>query len=185
MQSASTGLAGTPVDTLPSYGDPVHLGVAAFVLVAILLITKYGSGFIANIAVLLGIVLGCVRRHGDRKMHFGKVADAPWFGLVLPFHFGMPIFDPVAIVTMCLVMIVVMIESLGMFLAIGNMTGRGLSRDDLTRGLRRMVSAPSSAACSTRFPTPRSRRMSGSSASPGCARAMSAWSGVSSCCCSA
>jgi NCS2 family nucleobase:cation symporter-2 len=128
--------AGTPVDTLPSYGDPVHLGVAAFVLVAILLITKYGSGFIANIAVLLGIVLGCVVAMAIGKMHFGKVADAPWFGLVLPFHFGMPIFDPVAIVTMCLVMIVVMIESLGMFLAIGNMTGRGLSRDDLTRGLR-------------------------------------------------
>lgn len=128
--------AGAPVDTLPSYGDPVHLGVAAFVLVAILLITKYGSGFIANIAVLLGIVLGCLVAIAIGKMSFAKLATAPWFGLVTPFHFGMPIFDPVAIVTMCLVMIVVMIESLGMFLAIGNMTGRGLSRDDLTRGLR-------------------------------------------------
>ena len=46
-----------------------------------------------------------------------------------PFHFGAPIFDPVLIVTMVLVMIVVMIESTGMFLArFGDMTGRVRSR---------------------------------------------------------
>jgi NCS2 family nucleobase:cation symporter-2 len=37
---------------------------------------------------------------------------------------------------MCLVMIVVMIESTGMFLALGEITGRRISQDDLTRGLR-------------------------------------------------
>jgi len=37
---------------------------------------------------------------------------------------------------MCLVMVVVMVESLGMFLALGELTGRRLTRDDLTRGLR-------------------------------------------------
>ena len=36
------------------------MAVAAFVLVAILLMVRYGRGFIANIAVLLGIVAGCV-----------------------------------------------------------------------------------------------------------------------------
>jgi xanthine/uracil permease len=48
--------------------------------------------------------------------------------LVLPFNFGMPMFEPVSIITMCLVMIVVMIESLGMFLALGTMTGKKLAR---------------------------------------------------------
>jgi NCS2 family nucleobase:cation symporter-2 len=37
---------------------------------------------------------------------------------------------------MCLVMIVVMIESLGMFLALGEMTDRPLDRRAITRGLR-------------------------------------------------
>ena len=41
-----------------------------------------------------------------------------------------------AIVTMCIVMIVVMIESTGMFLALGEMTGRTITEDDMTRGLR-------------------------------------------------
>src|SRR6478736_5127236 len=36
----------------------------------------------------------------------------------------------------CIVMIVVMIESLGMFLALGEITGKAVSRDALTRGLR-------------------------------------------------
>jgi len=69
-------------------------------------------------------------------MHFDKVAAAPWGALVVPFKFGVPQFKPVPIVTMCIVMIVVMIESLGMFLALGEMTGKKVDREALARGLR-------------------------------------------------
>ena len=55
---------------------------------------------------------------------------------MIPFHFGVPQFHLVPIVTMCIVMIVVMIESLGMFLALGEITGKTIDRDALTRGLR-------------------------------------------------
>jgi NCS2 family nucleobase:cation symporter-2 len=48
----------------------------------------------------------------------------------------MPQFQLVPIITMCIVMIVVMIESLGMFLALGEITGKTIDRDALTRGLR-------------------------------------------------
>ena len=53
-----------------------------------------------------------------------------------PFQFGAPKFDFFAILTMTLVMIVVMIESTGMFLALGELTGKKVTQDDLTRGLR-------------------------------------------------
>jgi hypothetical protein len=33
------------------------------------------------------------RRGGLGKMTFDKVAEAAWFGMITPFHFGMPIFD--------------------------------------------------------------------------------------------
>ena len=69
-------------------------------------------------------------------MHFEKVAAAQWGALVIPFRFGMPQFHLVPIITMCIVMIVVMIESLGMFLALGEITGKKVDRDALTRGLR-------------------------------------------------
>ena len=128
--------AGAPAPTLPGYGDPIHLGVALAVLLLILAITKYGRGFVGNIAVLIGIVAGCVLAWAIGKMGFAKVASASWFGLITPFSFGMPTFDLVAIITMTIVMIVVMIESTGMFLAVGEMTGRPVDTPALTRGLR-------------------------------------------------
>jgi uracil-xanthine permease len=70
------------------------------------------------------------------KMGFEKVARAQWLDVVTPFAFGMPTFDPVLIGTMSLVMIVVMIESTGMFLALSDITQRPISRAELTAGLR-------------------------------------------------
>jgi NCS2 family nucleobase:cation symporter-2 len=128
--------AGAPAPSIPGYGDPLHLGVAGFVLLVILGITKFTKGFVQNIAVLIGIVVGAFVAIALGKMTFAKVAAAPWFAVVMPFHFGTPIFDPVSIITMCLVMIVVMIESTGMFLALGAMTERKVDHDALTRGLR-------------------------------------------------
>jgi NCS2 family nucleobase:cation symporter-2 len=120
----------------PEFGNPVFLGVGLLVLVAILLIARHGHGFLANIAVLLGIMLGFVLAALMGRADFSGLDTAPWFDLVYPFAFGWPEFDPVAILTMCIVMIVVMVESLGMFLALSEMTGRPLSEEDLTRGLR-------------------------------------------------
>jgi len=120
----------------PNYAALDNLAIALFVLAAILLIAKFGRGFVANISVLLGIVLGGVVAAGLGKMTFEKVANAQWLDVVLPFHFGAPIFDPLLIVTMVLVMIVTFIESTGMFLALADLTGRKLTPQSLTAGLR-------------------------------------------------
>ncbi|HTT09380.1 MAG TPA: nucleobase:cation symporter-2 family protein [Burkholderiaceae bacterium] len=120
----------------PAYAALDNLGIGLMVLVAILLIAKFGRGFLANIAVLLGIVLGCVVAALLGKMSFAKVAQAKLFSVVLPLQFGVPTFDLFAILTMTLVMIVVMIESLGMFLALSEITGKRLTQADLSAGLR-------------------------------------------------
>lgn len=120
----------------PDYGAPEHLAIAGIVLVTVLLITKYGRGFLANVSVLLGMVVGFLISMALGKVNFAGIAEAPWLAPVYPLQFGMPTFDLVSIATMCVVMLVVMVESLGMFLALGDLTGRRLSQDDLTRGLR-------------------------------------------------
>ena len=120
----------------PVYGAPEHLAVAFIVLAVILLITKYFRGFIANISVLLGIIVGFLIALAMGKVSFAGTAEAASVALVYPLQFGMPTFDPIAIATMCLVMVVVMVESLGMFLALGEITGKPLSNADLTKGLR-------------------------------------------------
>src|ERR1700726_756439 len=120
----------------PGYGQLQGLGNTLFVLLIILGLIKWGSGFIANVSVLLGIIAGAILASVLGVMHFEKVAAAPWGAIVLPLHFGAPEFHLVPIVTMCIVMIVVMIESLGMFLALGEITGKTIDRDALSRGLR-------------------------------------------------
>ncbi|RVU13971.1 nucleobase:cation symporter-2 family protein [Methylobacterium oryzihabitans] len=120
----------------PAYGGLPGLGIALFVLLVILALIKWGTGFIANVAVLLGIVAGSVLALFLGLMHLDRVAAAPWFAPVLPFHFGWPSFHLVPIATMCVVMVVVMIESLGMFLALAEITGRPVDGAALARGLR-------------------------------------------------
>ncbi|MGB4060752.1 MAG: nucleobase:cation symporter-2 family protein [Burkholderiaceae bacterium] len=120
----------------PLYAQLPHIAIAGLVLVSILLIAKYAKGFVANISVLLGIVIGGVIATGMGLMNFDKVAKAGWFDVVLPFEIATPIFDPILILTMSLVMVVVMIESTGMFLALGDMTDRKIDQKALTAGLR-------------------------------------------------
>ena len=120
----------------PQYGRPLYLGIAFFVLLSILLITRFGRGFVRNISVLLGLIIGTIVAALLGQVDFSRMSDSAWFAVVMPFSYGMPIFDPIACTTMCVVMVVVMIESLGMFLALGEICDRPLDKEDLTRGLR-------------------------------------------------
>lgn len=120
----------------PAYGAPFSLGVAALVLISILLMTRYLKGFLGNLSVLLGIVLGFAIAIADGKVDFHGVADASWFQVITPFAYGMPKFDLWAAAGLCAVMTVMMVEATGQILAVGDMAGRKISRNDLTRGLR-------------------------------------------------
>ena len=130
------GFAVVPTIPNPKYGDLTGVGISGIVLLTILLIARFGKGFLANISVLMGILVGGVITAAMGLMDFHKVSEAKWFDVILPFEIATPIFDPVLILTMSLVMVVVMIESTGMFLALGDMTDKKISQDELTRGLR-------------------------------------------------
>ena len=130
------GFAIVPTIPNPKYADLTGVGISGIVLLTILLIARFGRGFVANISVLLGIIVGGIITAAMGLMTFQKVSKAAWFDVVLPFQIATPVFDPILILTMTLVMIVVMIESTGMFLALGDMTGKEVTRNDLTRGLR-------------------------------------------------
>ncbi len=130
------GFAILPTVPNPKYADLTGMGISGIVLLTILLVARFGKGFIANISVLIGILVGGVITAAMGLMTFEKVGKAAWFDLVLPFQIAYPVFDPILILTMSLVMIVVLIESTGMFLALGEMTDKEITPDDLKRGLR-------------------------------------------------
>jgi NCS2 family nucleobase:cation symporter-2 len=120
----------------PAYGQLEGLGIALFVLLVILGLIRWFTGFVANVAVLLGIIAGAILASLLGVMRFDRVVSAAWVDVVVPFRFGLPTFQIVPIITMCIVMIVVMIESTGMFLALGEMTGRKIDQAAIARGLR-------------------------------------------------
>jgi uric acid transporter len=136
LAAAPKGLALLPSVPNPKYADLHGVAIAGLVLLTILLVAKFARGFVANISVLIGIVVGGVVAAAFGLMTFDKVAKAAWVDVVLPFQFGVPRFDPMLILTMTVVMIVVMIESTGMFLALGEMTERTVDQPALARGLR-------------------------------------------------
>lgn len=121
---------------IKDYGSLTYIVVAAIVLCAILLIFKYFKGFIANIAVLIGLIVGLIIAVPLGLVNFSGVAAAPWLGIDTPFYFGMPKFDVGSIIAMILVMLVVMVESTGDFLAIGEIIEKPIGEEELARGLR-------------------------------------------------
>jgi NCS2 family nucleobase:cation symporter-2 len=160
------GIAFAPTVDNPAYAPPLQIGISAIVLISILMIAKFGRGFVANIAVLLGIIVGAIITASLGMMHFDKVGAASWFAFITPLHFGMPIFDPLLILTMVLVMIVTFIESTGMFLALADLTDRKITPASLNAGLRTDGLGTIIGGIFNTFPTHPSRRMSVWSALP-------------------
>jgi NCS2 family nucleobase:cation symporter-2 len=120
----------------PEFGSPAFIGIAFAVLIFILLVAKYTRGFVNNVSVLLGIGFGLVISLILGKVSFAGVGEAPWFGMVLPFHFGAFRFDFWSIVSMTIVMLVNVIETAGVFMAVGRMTDKKMTQADLVRGFR-------------------------------------------------
>ncbi len=120
----------------PDFGAPGYIAVAAVVLAVILSLLRYGTGFMRNTAVLIGIVVGYAITLALGWGDFAGLEAQPWVAVIYPFQFGFPAFDLVACLSMCLVMVVVMIESTGMFLALGTMVGMKVGPRELARGLR-------------------------------------------------
>ena len=131
---ASVTLA--PTVQNPLYAAGQNILIAVLVLGTILLVSKFARGFLSNIAVLVGIVVGGIVAAALGMMNFDKVGAAEWFAVIKPFHFGMPTFDPIMIATMVLVMLVTLIESTGMFLALSDICKKPLEQKALAAGLR-------------------------------------------------
>lgn len=110
--------------------------VALITLVLVLFFYRYFTGFLSNIAVLLGLVCGTMIAMPFGLVNFSQVADSAWLGITTPFAFGMPTFDFASIAAMVLVMLVVMTETTGDCIAIGEIIEKPITQADLSRCLR-------------------------------------------------
>ncbi|CAM2927796.1 nucleobase:cation symporter-2 family protein [Paenibacillus sp. FSL F4-0087] len=118
------------------FGSGVHLLLGFGVLVFIILMTRFTTGFVRSISVLIGLLVGTVAAGLMGEVNFAPIREASWFHVVQPFYFGTPTFEIVPILTMILVAIVSVAESTGVFMALGKILDKDLSSKDLARGYR-------------------------------------------------
>ena len=120
----------------PDFGALSNFALAFGVLFFIILLNRFTTGFIRSISVLLGLIAGTLAAALAGTVSLEHVAQASWFNMPAPLYFGMPSFEPSAIITMIIVAIVSMIESTGVFMALGEICGRKLNETDLSHGYR-------------------------------------------------
>ncbi|WP_423801842.1 nucleobase:cation symporter-2 family protein [Neobacillus sp. SAB-20_R2A] len=120
----------------PDFGNIRNLLLAALTLVLIIVINRYLSGYMRAVSVLISMILGTLVAMGMGMVNLSSVSQASWFHMVQPFYFGIPTFHITAILTMILVAIVSMIESTGVFLALGDVCEKKLESSDIKKGLR-------------------------------------------------
>lgn len=119
-----------------NFGEPKNLALGGFVILFIILVNKFMKGFWQAISILLGLIVGTIVATMMGMVHFDEVAKSGWVNIVTPFYFGVPKFVPSAIITMCLVAIVSMIESTGVFFGIGKVCDVPVGEKEISRGLR-------------------------------------------------
>ncbi|MGC0328745.1 xanthine permease [Streptomyces sp. SAI-170] len=123
-------------ETAADFGAMHHLALAGFTLAVILLIQRFGRGFVKQVALLFGLLLGTLAAIPFGMADFSGLKSAPVAALPAPFAFGAPEFQPAAILSLCIVMLVLMTESSAGMLALGEICDRRTDARTITRGLR-------------------------------------------------
>jgi NCS2 family nucleobase:cation symporter-2 len=118
------------------YGAARHLLLAGGTIATILAVSRFGGRFLANCAVLVGMVAGFLAAIPVGLVDLTTTSTSPALRLIAPFHFGAPIFDPAAIASMVVVILVTLVESSGMLTMLGQLVERPVDERALARGLR-------------------------------------------------
>ncbi|CQR60929.1 nucleobase:cation symporter-2 family protein [Streptomyces leeuwenhoekii] len=118
------------------FGSMGNLALAGFTLAVILLMQRFGEGFLKQVALLFGLLIGTLAAIPFGMADFTAITSAPVAALPAPFAFGTPVFQPAAILSLCIVMLVLMTESSAGMLALGEICDRRADARTITRGLR-------------------------------------------------
>lgn len=118
------------------FGSVSNILLSFGTLFFIVLLYRFSTGFIKSISILLGIVAGTIAGILMGKVDFTNVQNADYFHMVTPFYFGTPTFEWSPIITMTLVAIVSLVESTGVYFALGDILDKKIKKEDLTKGYR-------------------------------------------------
>ncbi|MDE3720087.1 nucleobase:cation symporter-2 family protein [Nocardiopsis sp. N85] len=132
-----TGADGTTVPAAPL----ANLALAGVTLAVILIGSRVLPGVWGRLSVLLGMLVGTLVALSLGMADFSRVGEADIvFDPTSVFYFGPPRFEVAAIVTMCVIMLVVLTEGASHIIAVGEITGSRVDAARISAGLRADVS---------------------------------------------
>jgi xanthine permease len=94
------------------YGAPIHLGIAAVVFLATLLLNQYARGFLSSASMLVGVVIGYLLALGLGQVDFSGVREAGWFAVPRLWSYGLQ-FAWAPILLMAMINVISTIETIG------------------------------------------------------------------------
>lgn len=96
----------------PDFGAARHLWLALLVFCVTVGVNQFCKGFLSEMGVLLGIVIGYLAAIPMGLVDFSKVGAASWAALPVPFEIGLE-FVPAAIIGVVVMAVVTSAESIG------------------------------------------------------------------------
>ncbi len=122
--------------TGPNFGDPKAIGMGFFTLVVIIAIERFAPESLRRVSILLGLVIGTVVAIPLGMTDWSHMGEYDWVGVVTPFQFGLPSFQVSSIIALLIVAIVIMTETTGDIVAVGEIVDEKITPQKLADGLR-------------------------------------------------
>lgn len=119
-----------------NYGSMENIGLAAITLALVLLLSKLGNATISRLSILLAMVIGTVVAVVTGMANFSTVGTGPIVAFPTPFHLGAPTFEVAAIISMVIVVLVILTETMADILAVGEIVGTKVDSKRIAAGLR-------------------------------------------------
>ena len=117
------------------FGSLINLGVGGLVFFVVIFFNQWFKGFASAASILIGLFVGYVAWFMLGRLDLSPVTQAAMIAIPSPFYFGIE-FKLGAIIAMCIVSAVSMVESVGDYLALGNYCDTEIDSNRLASGVR-------------------------------------------------
>lgn len=134
------------------FGSMGNIGLAGLTLLVILVVSRVFQGAISRLSILIGLVFGTIVAALVGKADFSTVGETKIFSLPSILPFGSPTFEIGAIVSMTIVMLVIMTETVADIITIGEVIGSDIDTGRVADGLRADMASSAIAPLFGSFP---------------------------------
>lgn len=122
--------------TGPDFGDPKAVGMGFFTLAVVIVLERFAPESVRRVSILLGLIIGTVVAIPLGMTDWSHMGEYGWVGVVTPFQFGLPSFEISSIIALLIVAIVIMTETTGDIVAVGEIVDEKITPRRLADGLR-------------------------------------------------